>query len=220
VPMTEQALIRRSSTTTPVVAFTFDACATRSQGYQFDRRVLEVLRREQVPAAVFVSGRWVEQHPEAMRELASDPLFEFGNHSWDHPHLPALTSAQVTEQLARTDAALARYGVRSIGFRPPFGAYDDRVVAAARAYGLPTVLWDVESGDPSPRTTADRMISEVTRRSRAGSILIFHINGRGLLTADVLPIIIANLRAKGLGFVKLSQLLPPPTPSIAARHAR
>ena len=48
---------------------------------------------------------------------------------------------------------------------------------------MPTVTWDVVSGDPSAHTTADRMIHNVVDKARAGSIIIFHINGRGLKTA-------------------------------------
>src|SRR6478672_11625973 len=69
------------------VAITFDACATRTQTNGFDRAVLEVLKREAVPATIFVSGRWVEAHPAAMTQLAESGLLEFGNHSYDHPHM-------------------------------------------------------------------------------------------------------------------------------------
>src|SRR5580692_11578788 len=51
------------------VAITFDACATRKGWYGFDRDVFEILKREQVPATIFVSGRWVDTHPEAMVDL-------------------------------------------------------------------------------------------------------------------------------------------------------
>jgi len=73
------------------VAITFDACATHSHLYEFDRAIFETLKREEVPATIFVSGRWVEGHPDAMEELASSPLIEFGDHSYDHPHMPELT---------------------------------------------------------------------------------------------------------------------------------
>ena len=46
--------------------------------------------------------------------------------------------------------------------------------------GLPTVTWDVVSGDPSARTTKAGMFRNVVGHARAGSIVIFHINGRGL----------------------------------------
>ena len=77
--------IRRVERRESAIALTFDACAIRTQGYGFDRAVFEVLKRERVPATIFVSGRWVESHPDAMVELAREPLIEFGDHSYDHP---------------------------------------------------------------------------------------------------------------------------------------
>jgi peptidoglycan/xylan/chitin deacetylase (PgdA/CDA1 family) len=47
----------------------------------------------------------------------------------------------------------------------------------------------------------------VVPRARPGSIVIFHINGRGWKTAEALPDILRALREKGLRFVPLSELL-------------
>ena len=89
-PGAARAPIRRVETTEPAVAITFDACATRTHGYGFDRKVYEVLKRGAVPATIFVSGRWVDFHPAEMAELARDPLVTFGDHSFDHPHMSRL----------------------------------------------------------------------------------------------------------------------------------
>ena len=48
--------IRSVETREPAVAITFDACATRSHGYGFDRAVFDVLKRERIPATIFVVG--------------------------------------------------------------------------------------------------------------------------------------------------------------------
>jgi peptidoglycan/xylan/chitin deacetylase (PgdA/CDA1 family) len=207
--------IHRVDHTAAVVALTFDACATRTHGYGFDRGVYDVLRREGVPATIFVSGRWVEFHPAEMAELARDPLIGFGDHSYDHPHMPRLTAARMGGEIEETEAALARYGKKSVAFRPPFGDWNRRLVEVARARGLPTVTWDVVSADPSAKTTTERLIHNVVDHARAGSIIIFHINGRGHHTAEALPEILRALRARGLGFVPLAALLEavPPSPA-------
>src|SRR6185369_17565517 len=77
-------------------------------------------------------------------------------------------------------------------------------------------------------TTAAGMIRTVLRGARPGSIIVFHINGRGAKTAEALPVIVRELRARGLKLVHLSELLaesplpipqprapvePPPFPS-------
>lgn len=189
------------------VAITFDACATHSHLYEFDRSIFDTLKREGVPATIFVSGRWVEGHPDAMEELASSPLIEFGDHSYDHPHMPELTPAEMAHQIDETEAALARFGKHSIAFRPPFGEFSADVLHVLSRKGLPPVLWDVVSGDPSIGSTPASILRTVLKKTRPGSIIVFHINGRGWRTAEALPAVITELRQRGFRFVPLSEML-------------
>ncbi len=189
------------------VAITFDACATRTQSYTFDRPVFETLKREGVPATIFVSGRWVEEHADAMAELAASPLIEFGDHSYDHPHMPELSQAQMAVEVDETEAALARFGKHSVAFRPPYGEWNVDVLEMLERKGLPPVLWDVVSGDPSIGNSAAAIVRNVLKKTRPGSIIIFHINGRGWKTAEALPEVIAQLRTRGFRFVPLSEML-------------
>jgi peptidoglycan/xylan/chitin deacetylase (PgdA/CDA1 family) len=202
-----QPIITRIDNARGRIAITFDACATKTHGYGFDRAVYDILQREKVPATIFTSGRWVEFHPDVMSELKGDPLIEFGNHSYDHPHMSRLDTAHISAQIQQTEAALGRYGKRSVAFRPPFGDIDTHVVDVVHRRGLPVVTWDVVSGDPSAATTTRGMIDEVDAKTRPGSIVIFHINGRGWKTALALPTILQDLRARGFEFVHLSALL-------------
>jgi peptidoglycan/xylan/chitin deacetylase (PgdA/CDA1 family) len=202
--------IQKIATAEPAVAITFDACATRTQGYGFDRAIFDLIRQEKVPVTIFVSGRWVEMHPDAMDELAREPLVEFGDHSYDHPHMSTLPDDRIGEQIDQTERALARYGKKSVAFRPPFGEWSPRVVHVVQGRQLPTVTWDVVSGDPSARATTEGIIRAVIGKARPGSIIIFHINGRGWKTAEALPPILHELRARGFRFVPLSELLARP----------
>lgn len=202
--------IARVDTKDPLVALTFDACATYDQPNAFDRAVFDILKREQIPITVFVTGRWIEFHPDIARELAADPTVELGNHSYSHPILTAVTAERLTDEVGRTEDLIAQLGRRSVGFRPAAGVWDARVVKAAADRGLPTVLWDVVSGDAGGHVKPQTMIDDVTREVKPGSIVIFHINGRGPYTKDALPDIIKNLRARGFKFVHLSELLAIP----------
>jgi len=212
----ESGPIRRVTTEEPAVAITFDACATKSHGYGFDHAIFDIIKNERVPATIFVSGRWVEAHPDAMEELVHDPLIEFGDHSYDHPHMSDLAPELIAAQIDEAEAALAKYGKKSVAFRPPFGEWSRRLVQVARDRRLPTVTWDVVSGDPSEGTTAEWMIHSVVTRARPGSIVVFHINGRGWKTAEALPGILRGLRGRGFHFVPLSGLLAAGSPMPAA----
>src|SRR5215831_2315975 len=95
------------------IALTFDACPT-SKEQTFDRAVFETLKREQVPATVFVSGRWAMAHPDAMADLAASTLIEFGDHSFGHPHMRELSPAEMAHEIETTETVLARYGKHAV----------------------------------------------------------------------------------------------------------
>jgi peptidoglycan/xylan/chitin deacetylase (PgdA/CDA1 family) len=198
-------------TSEPVVALTFDACATRKQANGFDHQVFEILAYEQIPATFFLSGRWVETHPDAAREIAATPWAELGNHTYAHPRLTLIPKKRLQMEIRRTNEIMeTTLGRPALSMRPPAGAWNGSVVRAADQEDLPVVLWSVVSGDAGGHVPAARMVRTVLNRTGPGSIVIFHINGRGPFTKDALPDIIAGLRDKGLRFVTVSQLLALP----------
>jgi len=203
---TQVGPVRRVETDEPVVAITFDACATRTQGYTFDRAIYEIIKREGLRATIFVSGKWVDFHPDVMAELVSDGSIEFGDHSYEHPHMADLPRARILEEIDRTEAALARHGRKAIAFRPPYGEWSPQLLQVVGERQLATVTWDVVSGDPSEGATAPLMVQNVVAQTRPGSIVIFHINGRGWNTGQALPWILDGLRKRGFRFVFLSEL--------------
>jgi peptidoglycan-N-acetylglucosamine deacetylase len=200
--------IRNVSTAEPVVALTFDACATAKQANGFDRPIFDILAKQQIPATFYLSGRWVEKHTDAAKLIAAATFVELGNHSYTHPHLTLLRPDRMRGQIRLTNKILERtLGRRPLTLRPPGGAWDKPVVRAAIAEGLPVVTWSVVSGDVGGHVPAARMVRSVLDQTKPGSIIIFHINQRGPLTKKALPDIIAGLRDKGMRFVTVSQLL-------------
>ena len=189
------------------MALTFDACSTRKPSH-YDERVTEVLVRMNTPATIFLGGKWMEEKPEHTKYLASNPLFELGNHTFLHPHLPAAADARIKEELLRTQQVMfALTGRQATLFRPPYGEYDDRVVRIAAGLGLTTIEYDLPSGDPDPLVTKEKLVCYVTKKAKNGSIVVMHINQRGRYTAEALPEIIETLRKKGFELVTVGELL-------------
>jgi len=189
------------------VCLTFDACQTaKPAGY--DARIVAILERKHIPATFMLGGRWMETHPEATRHLAANPLFEIGNHSYIHPHMRGLSSERVDSELEKTQDVMYKLTNKQGNlFRPPYGEYDDAVLARASNLGLRTITWEVVSGDPDPNVHASSMVREVVRRVRPGSIVIMHVNGRGWHTTEALPGIIAGLERRGFRFVTVDEAL-------------
>jgi peptidoglycan/xylan/chitin deacetylase (PgdA/CDA1 family) len=198
-------------TSEPVVALTFDACATKKQANGFDRKVFDILAREQIPATLYLSGRWVEKHPSAAKAIAAAPWIELGNHTYSHPRLTLMRKERIRMQIRRTNKILEKkIGRPALSLRPPAGAWSARVVKIANEEHLPVVLWSVISGDAGGHVPAARMDRAVLDQAKPGAIIIFHINKRAPFTKKALPDIIAGLREKGFRFVTVSQLLALP----------
>ena len=189
------------------VALTFDACRT-GLADDYDEKVVELLLREQVPATIFMSGRWVEKNPDKARYLGEKPQFEIGNHSYYHPHLTQEPDTRVLLELKRTQALLKKVtGRMARYFRPPYGEGDERVAAIAAGAGLITIQYDIASGDPDPNLSAARIARAVLQEAKGGSIIVFHVNRNGLRTAEALPEVIAGLKRKGFELVTVGEML-------------
>jgi peptidoglycan/xylan/chitin deacetylase (PgdA/CDA1 family) len=117
--------------------------------------------------------------------------------------------AAIRRDVAANDALLFDItGHHSRYFRFPAGNANGRAVAALEAMGYHVVHWSFASGDPIPTLTPAALTDWVLSKTRPGSILIFHINGRGRATGDALPAIVGALEAKHYRFVRLDSLLP------------
>lgn len=199
----------------PVVAVTFDACpTTRSPG--FAPEIVDLLERERVPTTFFVSGRWAETHPEAFARLRKVPFFEIALHGHRHRHLVHGAPDAMLAEIEEGRAALRGLGAEPLAvFRPPFGDSPPELAEVARRAGVVALTWDVAPGDPDPQVSAATIERGVTTRSEPGSVVVLHVNGRGVGTPKALPGLLAGLRARGFRLARVSEVLAPCSPTTA-----
>ena len=157
------------------------------------------------------SGTQTAQGLLAIQLAATRPdLFDFGNHSWDHPDFRDLTTTQMADELNRTETALVPVlGTTRPWFRPPFGGWNTAVRKGVGAAGWKyMIMWDVDMIDWRPEAdggpTAADMVAKLTANARGGSIVLMHLGGYN--TLEALPDIVAGLQAAGLEPVTLSEL--------------
>jgi peptidoglycan/xylan/chitin deacetylase (PgdA/CDA1 family) len=191
------------------IALTFDACETEGDTEAtFDTEIARILVETQTPATIFLGGLWMRDHPQETIFLASQPLFELGNHSWSHLDFASISLVQMQEELQQTQEMMWEIlGRQAHLFRFPFGTYNEQALEAVRQAGMVAIQWDVVSGDPDPNIGAARMTEAVLGQAQPGSIIIMHINGRGWHTAEALPEIIRQLKERGFELVTVSELL-------------
>jgi peptidoglycan/xylan/chitin deacetylase (PgdA/CDA1 family) len=194
------------------VALTFD------MGGRLDPAldIMNWLIANEVKATIFPTGQMgatpigkqvlalVKAHPE---------LFALGNHTFDHPDLTGLSAAQVRSELTRAESVIAPLAGRTTKpfFRPPYGAQNGSVLAAAGAAGWRyTVMWDVDTIDWRPTSdggpTADDIVAKVVSRAQGGSIVLMHLGGYNTLAA--LPGVLHGATELGLEPVKLDAWFP------------
>ncbi|WBO22054.1 glycosyltransferase [Sphingomonas abietis] len=198
------------------VALTFD---DGPDGY-WTPRVLDILKREGVPATFFVIGENAVGHPGLLnREIAEG--HEIGNHSYTHPNM-AVTSLRVTNiELNATQRLIEAYtgrGTRLLRL-PYFGdaepTTDDELIPALRAQndGYVNVGLHVDTEDwqvPGVQTILRNAFKGVAASNDkySGNIMLLHdAGGDRQETLEALPIIIQTLKAHGYKFVTVSQLV-------------
>lgn len=186
LPSAEAQVVKSGPRTCPGVALTFDLCPVRDPvGY--DAALVDYLKANKIPATFFISGRWAARHDREMQDLKATPFFELGTHGDVHAHLPMIEEAEQRREIARAVGFIKdRYGMAAPLFRPPYGEFNDVSVQVVKALGLQFILWDVVSGDPDPTLPAARILENVSRRMRPGSIIVFHANGKGKHTREVI----------------------------------
>jgi len=183
------------------VALSFDA----AWGNEDTAQLIEILGKYNIKATFFVVGSWVDKFPESVKQL-SDAGHEIHNHSNSHPHMPQLTTAQMTEELNTcNDKIEAVTKKRPILFRAPYGDYNNSMLDTVTSLGMYTIQWDVDSRDWKEEYTTEMIVKGVTENVKEGSIVLFHNAAKNTPTA--LPIIIEKLIADGYQFELISNMI-------------
>ena len=170
--------------------------------------ILRELRDAGARIRLLPDGAEAAAHPLALRSLIVSGQ-EIGNHSSRHGRLIFVSTATVRRELEAADAVIREAGFAGrITFRPP---------QARKLLSLPwvlwrdrrtTVMWDLAPDSPSPAGDAAAMARDVADRVRPGSIIQLRPWHPGnVATREALPLILSELRARGYGFVTVSELL-------------
>jgi peptidoglycan/xylan/chitin deacetylase (PgdA/CDA1 family) len=203
----------RLNTDQKVLALTFDACGG-PKGSGYDAMVIDFLTREAIPATLFISGKWIDAHPEIIKKLSRDPLFEIENHGLNHKPCSAIGRSahgikgtkNVGEIFDEIESNALR--IQSItGCKPkyyrPGTAYSDEVcVEIADALGYQVVNFSVR-GDAGA-TYSKKEVEEALLHSAPASIVLMHMNHPEGQTAEGVMQAIPELRKYGFRFVKIS----------------
>jgi peptidoglycan/xylan/chitin deacetylase (PgdA/CDA1 family) len=166
------------------------------------------LKQAKVPATFFIVGNWAEKNGDIVRQIAADG-HDLGNHSYNHPNFTTLSDEQIIAQLVTTDDIIEREtGCTSRPFvRAPYGALNPNVLRVMAQAGFESIFWSAHGGDWLPGMTTESVRQTVDKLAGNGGIIVLHSSVPE--TAQAVPQIVQDLRARGLEFVRLSELLAP-----------
>lgn len=196
-------LVWKGSTARTDVALTFDAGS--DTGYA--AAILDLLQAEGIPATFGMTGAWAENNPELVRRMANEGHVLM-NHTYNHPHMETLTTAERLEQLAHAEAVVTSIGGGAMipWFRPPFGAYNNQMLIDVRSAGFTySVMWTVDSlgwQGLDPAAVTRRCLDGATN----GAIYLMHV-GSASTDYDALPGVIQGLRDRGYRFVTVPEVI-------------
>ncbi len=203
----------RLDTDEKVIALTFDACGS-AKGNGVDSRLMAFLIREQIPATLFINGRWIDANPELFRQLAANPLFEIANHGMRHK--PASITGRSIYGIAGTQNAAevvdeielnarkieAISGVRPKLYRSGTAYYDEIAVRISQELGHEVAGYSL-LGDAGATWSAAQ-VKAALLKAVPGDIALLHMNhpeagtGAGVIAA------IPELQRRGFRFVRMS----------------
>lgn len=196
-----------------VIALTLDACGS-ARGKGVDSRLMEFLTREQIPATLFINGRWIDANPELFRQLAANPLFEIANHGIRHK--PASISGrsiygidgtrnigEVVEEIelnARKIEAIS--GVRPTLYRSGTAYYDEIAVQISQGLGHEVAGYSL-LGDAGATWSADQ-VKAALLKAVPGDIALLHMNHPEAGTGAGVTAAVPELKKRGFRFVRMS----------------
>lgn len=207
------------------VALTFDADMTYGMkeailagkiNTSIDESTIQTLIKTRTKATLFLTGLWMELYPEQTKQLAKNPLFELGNHSYSHGAfdgfcfgLKPIPDTEKKGEIHKTQLLLkAATGIDNKLFRFPGGCYAKKDLEYTKQEGLVVIHWDTV-GQDGFNNNSSSIEKNVLDHVKNGSIIVLHVNGAPTApkTSEALPSVISTLKNRGYEFVKVSELL-------------
>ena len=192
------------NTADKVLYLTFDA------GYEngSTAKILDTLKAQQVPAAFFLVGNYIEKNADLVRRMAAEGHI-VANHTMHHPDMSKLSDkAAFAKELTdlenlykeTTGQEMPKY------YRPPQGLYSEDNLAMAKELGYKTVFWSLAyvdwNNDAQP--TAQQAFSKLLPRTHDGAVVLLHSTSK--TNAEILDELLTRWKDMGYRFGTVEEL--------------
>lgn len=180
-----------------VIALTFDDGPS-----EYTERLLDILKKKQVPATFFVLGNKANAYPDTIRREMAEG-HEVESHTMSHQNLAKLDEAGIRTEIIGAEQTICTIEGKAncIKYlRPPYGEVSDTVRSVV---GKPMIGWSIDTLDwqsKDPQAIQDNTLGVI----RGGAIILLHdIYETSIEGAER---IINELKAAGFTFVTVDEM--------------
>jgi len=188
-----------------VLYLTFDA------GYEngCTEKILDVLKKHQVPAVFFLVGNYIEKEPELVKRMIKEGHI-VGNHTYSHPDMSQILSE---ESFRNELESLEELYEKTTGekmlkiYRPPQGKYSESNLQMASKLGYTTIFWSLAYVDwyEDQQPSREEAFKKLIPRIHPGAIVLLHSTSE--TNAEVLGDLILKWKDLGYQFKSVKEIM-------------
>ena len=191
-------------TSKKTVYLTFDA------GYEngCTEKILDILKKHNVPAAFFLVGNYMERNPDLVRRMVKEGHI-VGNHTMHHYNMEKISDpAAFAEELQELEKLFLDITGKELPkyYRPPQGTYSVENLKNAKDLGYKTVFWSLAyvdwNNDAQP--TKEQAFAKLLPRIHNGAVILLHSTSK--TNAEILDELLTKWKAMGYSFASIDAL--------------
>jgi peptidoglycan-N-acetylglucosamine deacetylase len=195
----------RVKTAEKIIAISFDD----GPDIEITPRILDLLKKESVPATFFCIGRKIKGNEELLRRM----VFEghcIGTHSFSHSNWFDLYSpARMKKEFLQSESEIIQVtGKRPLFFRPPYGVINPMVRKALKDTGYHVIGFSNRAWDTTSRNR-EKVLERLCRKLKPGDIILLHDTVKE--NEEVVPEFLTYAKTNGFRIIPLDQLLNLPS---------
>ena len=182
---------------------TFDA------GYENGNieKILDVLKREQVPAAFFILDNLIIKNTDLVMRMADEGHLVC-NHTRNHKDLSLADEETIAESLSSLEKVYEQKTGREMSkyFRFPEGKYSLKALEAVEKLGYKSIFWSFgyDDWDNNRQPCREKALKKILDNTHNGEIILLHPTSS--TNAEILPTLISEWRKMGYTFGTLDEL--------------
>ena len=187
-----------------VLYLTFDA------GYEngCTEQILDILKDQQVPAAFFLVGNYLEKNADLVRRMVEEGHI-VGNHTMHHYDMSKLSTMDAfSKELRDLEVLYKEVTGREMPkyYRPPQGIYSEENLKMAKELGYKTVFWSLAyvdwNNDSQP--SREEALRKLLPRTHPGAVILLHSTSS--TNAQILEELLETWKEEGYTFGTLEEL--------------